>query len=178
MESQKENLLAAMGRCVAFVFDMDGVLTDGSLIITDAHSWIRTMYVRDGYALQLAAKKGYPVIIRSGSEAEPVKDRLNRLGIQDVFFKVNDKAAFLRNFAAEKKINVSDILVMGDDVPDIEMMKICGFRAAPADAVNEVKQIAHYISPQNGGRGCVRDVIEKVMKLQGKWDSESKVTST
>ncbi|MCO6497642.1 MAG: HAD-IIIA family hydrolase [Chitinophagaceae bacterium] len=167
-----------MGKCTAFVFDMDGVLTDGSLIITDNNTWLRTMFVRDGYALQLAAKKGYPIIIISGSEAPPVKDRLNRLGIQEVFFKVKDKAKFLRGYAEVNRIDLKEVLVMGDDTPDIEMMKICGFMAAPADAAEEVMHMVHYVSPYNGGRGCVRDVIEKVMKLQGKWNEDIEVTST
>lgn len=157
---------------------MDGVLTDGSLLITEDSGWLRKMYVRDGYALQAAAKAGYPILVISGSEAPPVKERLQKLGIQTSYFGVNDKVILLKEWAKEKQLSLSDVLVMGDDIPDLGMMKLCGLVTAPADAIPEVKQIAHYISPFEGGRGCVRDVIEKVMKLQHKWTIDSSVTST
>ncbi len=164
---------------------MDGVLTDGTLLVMDPGSdisgtphWLRSMHVRDGYALQLAVKMNYHVLIVSGSNAAGVEDRLKRLGVQDVFFSVKDKRKFLREYFHEKTDGPESALFMGDDIPDVEAMQFCGVAACPSDAVWEVKKIAHYISPLAGGQGCVRDVIEKVLRLQGKWMQQAEITST
>lgn len=160
-----------------FVFDMDGVLTDGSILVNSGTSWIRKMNVRDGYALQLAARSGFKIIVISGSDAPPVAERLNKLGIDDVFMKVNDKASFLKKILKEKNLQAAEILYMGDDIPDYDCMKIAGIAACPSDAAFEIKNIAAYISPFKGGEGCVRDVIEKVLKLNNKWTLHSDIPS-
>ncbi len=161
-----------------FVFDMDGVLTDGSMLVMGNDAWYRTMNVKDGYALQLAAKKGYKISVVSGSTAPEVGERLRKLGIDDVYFGVRDKKEFLVDYFKKKSIDPGSVLFMGDDMPDLEAMKWCGVAACPADAVAEITTISHYISPYPGGRGCVRDVIEKVMKLNGHWIHESNIIAT
>ncbi len=157
---------------------MDGVLTDGSLLVDHENKWLRKMNIKDGYALQLAVKTGYRIIIISGSDAPPVSERLYKLGITEVFMKVTDKETLLSGYLSEKKIVADEILFMGDDIPDYQCMKIAGFACCPSDAAVEIKKISSYISPVKGGYGCVRDVIEKVMKLNNHWPLHTSVTST
>lgn len=161
-----------------FVLDIDGVLTDGSLVIDHGNNWLRRMNIQDGYALQLAVKSGFGVIVISGSNSPEVKERLNRLGITDVFMKINDKETFIKELILRKNLALSEILYMGDDIPDYSCMKIVGIAACPADAAFEIKEIASYISPFRGGYGCVRDVIEKVLKLNSKWSLATTTPST
>ncbi len=172
-----ENVLARFKNIRCFVFDMDGVLTDGSLLVLPNGVWARRMNIKDGYALQLAVKKGYEVIVISGSNSDEVKERLNRLGITNVHMNIKDKAALLQQINAEKKMQQHEILCMGDDIPDMEILNQAGVACCPADAVSEIKSIAHYISPVKGGEGCVRDVIEKVLKLNGDWNNDTSVAS-
>lgn len=161
-----------------FAFDMDGVLTDGNIIVDGKNNWLRKMNIRDGYALQLAARSGFHIMVISGSESSSVHDRLNRLGVQEVFMNVKNKEDFLKSYMEEKNIEASELLFMGDDIPDYYCMKIAGIAACPADAAFEIKEISSYISPFTGGSGCVRDVIEKVMKLNNKWSLKNNIPST
>ncbi len=161
-----------------FAFDMDGVLTDGNIIVDANNNWLRQMYIRDGYALQVAAREGFNVIVISGSNSSFVHHRLNKLGVKDVFMDVKNKEDFLTKFIAERKISFSEMLFMGDDIPDYSCMKLAAISACPADAAFEIKEMASYISPFVGGRGCVRDVIEKVLKLNNKWTLNNNITST
>ena len=161
-----------------FVFDMDGVLTDGSIIVDSEDNWLRRMNIRDGYALQLAVKSGFEVMVISGSNSKYVHARLNKLGITDVYMDVKNKEEFLRNKVIEKRINLNELLFMGDDIPDFHCVKIAGIGACPADAAFEIKEIASYISPFSGGQGCVRDVVEKVLKLNNKWTLQNNIAST
>jgi 3-deoxy-D-manno-octulosonate 8-phosphate phosphatase (KDO 8-P phosphatase) len=162
----------------SFAFDMDGVLTDGNIIVNSNDNWLRQMNIRDGYALQLAARSGFNVMVISGSNSSFVHDRLNKLGVKDVFMQVKNKEDFLKKFVAERKISLNETLYMGDDIPDYFCMKIAGIAACPADAASEIKQVASYISPYAGGHGCVRDVIEKVLKLNNKWTLNNNIPST
>ena len=161
-----------------FAFDMDGVLTDGSVIVDSDNNWLRRMNIRDGYALQLAVRSGFGVIIISGSNSTYVQARLHKLGVADVYMDVKNKEEFLKSFAAEKKIDLNELLFMGDDIPDYQCMKMAGIAACPSDAAFEIKGIASYISPLAGGNGCVRDVIEKVLKLNNKWTLQNNIAST
>jgi 3-deoxy-D-manno-octulosonate 8-phosphate phosphatase (KDO 8-P phosphatase) len=161
-----------------FAFDMDGVLTDGNIIVDSKDNWLRQMNIRDGYALQLAASEGFNVIVISGSSSSFVHDRLNKLGVKDVFMQVKNKEEFLKVFMQERKLSLTEMLFMGDDIPDYFCMKMAGIAACPADAAFEIKDIASYISPFNGGHGCVRDVIEKVLKLNNKWTFKNNIPST
>jgi len=163
------NILARFKLIKTFVFDMDGVLTDGSLLIINENEWLRKMDIKDGYAMHVAANHGYNMIVISGSTSEPSKKRLYHLGVKDVFMGVPDKKQLLQKYIAEKNFTANEVLYMGDDIPDYGCMDVVGLSCCPADAVNELKQIVKYISPFNGGHGCVRDVIEKVLKLQGNW---------
>lgn len=153
----------------AFAFDMDGVLTDGSLIVTeDAEPW-RTMNIKDGLAIHKAVDAGYKIVVITGSSSEAVKKRLNYLGVTEIYSKAKDKEILLKQFAETHNLSMQEILYMGDDLPDIKPMAMAGIAACPYDAVAEVRDISLYISDKPGGKGCVRDVISQVMKLQNKW---------
>jgi 3-deoxy-D-manno-octulosonate 8-phosphate phosphatase (KDO 8-P phosphatase) len=172
-----ENVLASLKNVTCFVFDMDGVLTDGSLLIMPGGNWIRRMNIKDGYALQFAVKKAYKVIIISGSNSDEVKERLSRLGIYDVHMNVKDKASLLGGIINNNFLKKEQVLCMGDDIPDIEMLQVAGVACCPADAAGEIKDISQYVSHLGGGQGCVRDVIEKVMKLRGDWSNDTSIPS-
>ena len=160
-----------------FVFDVDGVLTDGSLLIMDDGQMVRRMNIKDGYALQLAIKKGYRVAIISGGDSEAVKQRLNKLGVQDVFMKVENKKQQMAQYLDTNGISWQQVLFMGDDIPDYEVMREAALPCCPSDAAPEIKHISKYISTLKGGYGCARDVIEKVLKLNKKWDIDTTVAS-
>ena len=154
-----------------FIFDVDGVLTDGSVFVTEAGDQCRTFNTKDGYALQLAVKCGYNVCVITGGKSEGVKLRLNSLGVTDVYLGAHTKVDLYKEYIDKKDIEPLSVLYMGDDIPDIDIMKLIGLPTCPADSAEEVKAVAKYISPALGGKGCVRDVIEKVLKIQGKWMS-------
>lgn len=166
------NILAAFKLIKTFVFDMDGVLTDGSLLILNDTEWLRKMDIKDGYAMHVAANHGYRMIVISGSTSDASKKRLDHLGVKDVYMGVANKKELLQKIIAEEKLDPLEVLYMGDDIPDYGCMEVVGLSCCPADAVTEIKQIVKYISPFNGGHGCVRDVLEKVLKLHGKWELE------
>jgi len=153
----------------AFAFDVDGVFTDGSLIIFPTGEFIRTMNIRDGYAVQRAVKLGYPIAIISKGNEESVRARFRYLGVTEIFLPANDKCEVFNNFVAKYNLNPEDVLYMGDDMPDYEVIQLAGLRTCPADADSEIKVLSHYISSFNGGRGCVRDVIEQTLRAQNKW---------
>jgi 3-deoxy-D-manno-octulosonate 8-phosphate phosphatase (KDO 8-P phosphatase) len=135
------------------------------------------MNIKDGYALQLAVKKGYHIIIISGGKSDLVQERLEKLGITHVFMQAHDKAAVLLQFMQMHNLSKEHVLFMGDDMPDLEAMAMSGLPCCPADACTEVKELSVYISPQNGGEGAARDVIEKVMKLNNDWHHTNEVQS-
>lgn len=155
-----------------FAFDMDGVLTDGSLLVMPDGEWVRKMNIRDGYALQLAIKLGYDVAIITGSISNPIADRLRKLGITHVFQNVVDKSASLRGLMAAKGLIPEQVLFMGDDMPDVPALAVVGLPVCPSDAAEDVQAVCRYISPLRGGEGCVRDVIEKTLRIQGNWGHE------
>jgi len=171
------NLFELFKSITTFVFDVDGVLTDGTLTILPAGVMARKMNVKDGYALQLAVKKGYNVIIISGGNSPEVTDRLNKLGVAAVFMRVTDKLTVLKNYLQENNLSLNEVLYMGDDVPDLAVMKKVRIACCPADAVEEVKEVSAHISPINGGYGCAREVIEKVMKVKGNWNDDTSIPS-
>lgn len=158
-----------MTQITTFVFDVDGVLTNGTVtIFADGHL-IRTMNIKDGYALKTAIDSGYNICIISGGTNEAVKERLGNLGISDIYLGVNDKVAQLEEYLEIHNINQKNVLYMGDDIPDYHAMKTIGLPTCPKDAVQEIQDISLYISQKKGGNGCVRDVIEQVLKVQDNW---------
>jgi 3-deoxy-D-manno-octulosonate 8-phosphate phosphatase (KDO 8-P phosphatase) len=171
------NVLELFKHINTFVFDVDGVLTDGTLLVLPNGVMARRMNIKDGYALQLAVKKGYHIVIISGGVSPEVKERLNKLGVTHVFMQVQNKVAVLNEFMQQHNLSKQQVLFMGDDMPDASALRLVGLPACPADASTDIKAIAQYISPVNGGAGCARDVIEKVMKLQGNWNEDITVRS-
>jgi len=162
-------MLENLKNITTFIFDVDGVLTDGTAIASESGDLLRRFNIKDGYALQLALKKGYNICIISGSGGPATTKRFQNLGLSDVFLKVGNKVEIFENYLKEKKVNPAQVLYMGDDMPDYEVMKMVGIATCPVDAVDEIKHIAHYISPLRGGETAVRDVIEKVLKVQENW---------
>lgn len=157
----------------AFVFDVDGVFTDGSVYLMPGGNMSRVMNVLDGYAVVKALKNNYLIGVITGGNDEMVKHRINYLGIQDYYAKSSNKMADFEHFKAKYNLRNEEILTMGDDLPDIHIMQNSGIAACPENAVPEVKNIATYISSVKGGSGAVRDVIEQVMKVQGKWHDDN-----
>jgi len=153
----------------AFVFDYDGVLTDGMVIMTSQGEGHRMSSVKDGYAIQLAVKKGYHVAVISGAVSKSLEHRMKALNVTEVYMGVENKIDCYHEYLASKKLKPENVLYMGDDIPDYEVMLECGVSTCPSDAAEEIKKIAKYISHAPGGKGCARDVIEQVMKVQGKW---------
>ena len=156
-----------------FVFDVDGVLTNGDIIASDTGEFLRTFNIKDGYALQLAVKRGFLVCVISGGKGLAMQKRFEGLGIQEIFLGVSDKVAVYSELLIKYNIKADEILYMGDDIPDLKVMQLVGLPTCPADAVPEIKAISEYISPYNGGRTAVRDIIEKVMRVQRKWFDEN-----
>lgn len=171
------NVLSLFKPIKAFALDVDGVLTDGSLLIMPGGEWIRRMNIKDGYALQLAIKKGYKLFIISGAVAGPVAERLRKLGVTEIHQGIQNKKQKLGALMQQYQLGAHQVLYMGDDMPDVEVMQSVTLRTCPADAVAEIKEICQYISPLKGGEGCVRDVIEKVMKLNNHWSTDTGVAS-
>jgi len=158
-----------MNDITAFIFDVDGVLTDGSVFVTNEGEMLRTMNIRDGYAMKAAIESGYTICIISGGSNEGVRVRLQNLGITDIHLGTPDKVKTFKEYTDVNNINPEQVLYMGDDIPDYHVMKLVGLPSCPQDASPEIKAISGYISHKNGGKGAVRDVIEQVMKVQGKW---------
>ncbi len=171
------NVLELFKPITTFVFDIDGVLTDGTVLVLDNGLQARRMHIKDGFALQMAARNGYTVLIVSGGNSPQVANRLEKLGITDIHMSVLDKKKFITDYIVANKIKKEQVLYMGDDLPDLPVMNAVGLPCCPADAVNEVKEAVLYISPLSGGFACVRDVIEKVLKLNDHWHYREDVTS-
>ena len=152
-----------------FIFDVDGVLTDGNVILDSSGEMVRTMHTKDGYALQHAVKKGYHIVIITGGNSQMVKERLNGLGIKDIYLAAHQKLPILENHLKENNIELNQVLYMGDDIPDIPCLKVVGVSTCPKDSAVEVREVCDYISHINGGKGCVRDVLEQTMRVQNKW---------
>ena len=157
----------------ALVFDVDGVLSKETIPMYPSGEPMRTVNIKDGYALQLAVKAGYRVAIITGARTEAVKVRYRGLGITDVYIGASVKKEIFEEFLYMYELSPEEVMYMGDDIPDYEVMQIVGLPVCPADAAVEIKQLSKYISPINGGEGCGRDVIEQVMRAQGKWMDES-----
>ncbi len=165
MSSYKQ-LLASVR---TFIFDVDGVMTTGNVLLTPDGDMLRSMNVKDGYAIQLAVRKGYRIVIITGGNSQAVHLRFSGLGVEEIHLGINNKLEVFEKFLQESGIDPEHILYMGDDIPDYKPMTMVGVPVCPADAAEEIKSVSKYISNCNGGRGCVRDVIEQVMKVHGTW---------
>ena len=160
-----------MNQITTFIFDVDGVLTNGTVHITPTGEMLREMNTKDGFAMKAALESGYNVCIISGGSNEGVHIRLKNLGITDIYLGSPDKVETFKEYCDIYSINPKNVLYMGDDIPDFHVMQLVGLPTCPQDSSPEIKNIATYISHKNGGTGAVRDVIEQVMKVQGKWHS-------
>jgi len=163
------NFKEDLGKVKAFVFDIDGVMSLQTISLNAFGVPNRTVNLRDGYAIQLAVKKGYRVAIISGSNAKEYIKRLKLLGVKDIYLNSRSKVEHFNSFLRKYNIQKSDVLFMGDDIPDYGVMKLAGIPVCPADADSEIRQVSLYISDKRGGEGCVRDVIEQVLRLHNNW---------
>ncbi|WP_460218543.1 KdsC family phosphatase [Psychroserpens sp. MEBiC05023] len=153
-----------------FIFDVDGVLTDGTVTVMTNGDMLRRMNIKDGYALKTAKDAGFNICIISGGSNLGVQKRLEGLGITDIYLGAHQKVVQYNEYLSQNNIDAKNVLYMGDDIPDIPVMKLVGLACCPQDAAIEVKATSHYISHKGGGKGAVRDIIEQIMKVQGKWD--------
>ncbi|PQJ78394.1 KdsC family phosphatase [Polaribacter porphyrae] len=160
-----------LSKISTFIFDVDGVLTNGMLTIMPDGELVRHMNVKDGYAMKLALNKGFRVCIISGGTNQAVKSRLAALGIKDIYLGAHDKIKQYNEIVSNYNLNDDEVLYVGDDIPDIPVMQKVGLPCCPNDAVPEVQSVSKYISNIKGGEGCVRDVIEQVLKVNGKWNN-------
>jgi len=163
------NFKEELSKVRAFIFDVDGVLSDAKIYLHPGNELMRSMNIKDGYAIQYAIRKGYPVCIITGGNFRAVEERFRNLGVTDFYLRSRNKINDFKDFLAKYNFGPENILYMGDDLPDYPVMKEIGFPTCPSDAVEEIKSISMYISDKPGGEGCVRDVIEQVLRLQGKW---------
>lgn len=171
------NLLQEFTRVSTFIFDVDGVLTDGTVLVLENGLQARKMSIRDGFGLQMAQQNGYRVLIVSGGFSPPVKNRLEKLGITDVHMSINDKKAFVEAYILQNSLVKEEVLFMGDDLPDLPVMDVVGLSCCPADAAPELRSVVKYVSPFAGGNACARDVIEKVLKINGHWKFDPAISS-
>lgn len=164
-----QNFKEKLNKITTFIFDVDGVLTDNKVLVMENGDVVRNVHSKDGYAIQLAIKKGYRLVILSGGNNVAVKNLLTKTGVQHLFINQHDKLQCYKDFINENNLSDEEVLYMGDDLPDYEVMSRVGIAACPNDSATEIKALSIYISPKNGGQGCVRDIIEQVMRVQGSW---------
>ena len=164
-----KNYKAILPQIKTFIFDVDGVLTDGKVLVTTKGEMFRALDTKDGYAIKCAIVQGYKIVIISGGTNEGIRDRFKALGISDIYLGAHHKLDPFQDLIDNYDLNPEEILFVGDDIPDIPIMEKVGISCCPADAVSDVKSIVNYISHKNGGQGCVREIIEQVLRVQGKW---------
>ncbi len=166
------NYKAKLKDIKVFIFDYDGVLSDGYLYIANEDIIMRSGNAKDGYAIQYALKKGYKVVILSGGKGKSIEARMQMLNVEDVLLSVGNKLEIYQQYCKDNNISKENVLYMGDDIPDYDIMLNVGVATCPSDAAEEIKHVADYISDKKGGQGCVRDVIEQVLRLHHKWFNE------
>lgn len=164
------NFKEKLNKVTTLMFDVDGVFTDGKVLVMENGEVVRNVFSKDGYAIHLAVQKKYNLVIISGGNNVAIKNLLHRSGIEHIFINQHDKLQCYKDFIYENNITDEQVMYMGDDLPDYEIMSRVGVAACPNDAATEIKSICSYISPKKGGEGCVRDIIEQVMRVQGQWE--------
>lgn len=164
------NFKQKLNKINTFIFDVDGVLTDGKVFVMESGEVVRNVNSKDGYALHLAIRKNYTIVIISGGNNKAIQNMLTKTGVQHIFINQHDKLQCYKDFINTHNLNDEQILYMGDDLPDYEVMSRVGAATCPNNSAPEIKAICCYISPNNGGEGCVRDIIEQVMRVQGSWE--------
>ena len=164
------NFKQALTRVTTLMFDIDGVFTDGKVLVMENGEKVRNMYGKDGYALHLAVAKGYRLVIISGGNNVAVKNALARAGVKDIFINQKDKLECYTNYLKENDLKDEEVLYMGDDLPDHAVMSRVGLAVCPKDSAPEIKEICMYVSHSKGGEGCVRDIIEQVLRAQANWE--------
>lgn len=164
------NFKERLTKITTILFDVDGVMTDGKVLVMESGEMVRNMNSKDGYALNLAVKKGYRIAVITGGNNQAIKNALERNGVNDVFIKQHDKLTCYLEYLEKHKLSDEEVVFMGDDLPDHEIMSRVGLAVCPNDAATEIKAICQYVSPKNGGEGCVRDIIEQVLRVQGNWE--------
>ena len=164
-----------LSKIKGFVFDVDGVISHNVLPLSPDGDPVRTANMKDGYAIMYAIRLGYPICIITGGRTQDTRGRLERLGITHVYMGTLDKVPCLNDFLSKSGLTADQILYMGDDIPDYNVMTKVGLAVCPNDAASEIKEISAYISDKNGGEGCVRDVIEQVLRSQGKWSHPEEI---
>jgi len=166
------NYREKLGKITTFIFDFDGVLSDGKIWVLPDGEQMRATNVKDGYAMQYALRKGYRIAIISGGVGESMRLRYQSFKGLEIFLKVHNKVECFQSYIEKHNITPEEVLYVGDDIPDYELMKLCGLKCCPADACTEIKELAEYISYAQGGYGCVRDVIEQTLRAQNRWMEE------
>ncbi len=167
------NFKEDIARAEAFVFDVDGVMTDGGIIPTADGDFIRRYNAKDGYALAYAVKRGYRVCIISGGRGRTLEHRLQMLGIRDYHLDCMNKIEVMHEYFEREGIDPAHVIYMGDDIPDLECMRAVGIPVCPADSASEVLEAARYVSEFRGGQGAVRDIVEQVLRARGDWARDS-----
>lgn len=165
----KKNYKILLNDITTFIFDVDGVLTNGKVMVTSEGEMYREMDTKDGFALKYALQKGFKIGIISGGTNEGVRKRLELLGVTKVYLGIHEKNLAFEDFIQQFNVNPNQVLYMGDDVPDLLAMELSGVSTCPNDSVTDVKQFVDYVSHKKGGEGCVREIIEQVLRVQGKW---------
>lgn len=164
------NFKEDIAKTKAFIFDVDGVMTDGGIMpIGDGSDFIRKYYAKDGYAIAYAVRRGYKVCVISGGHGNLLRARMERLGVTKMYLNCMDKIAAMDEFFREYEIDPQTTIYMGDDIPDLECMLKVGIPVCPADACSEVIEASRYVSEFNGGRGAVRDIVEQTLRAQNEW---------
>lgn len=168
----KQNYKELLNQVTTFIFDVDGVMTDGTVLLIPGEQPYRAFHSKDGYALQLAMKKGYRIAIITGGKSEAVRERFEAFGVRDVYMGASDKVDAMEELFTMYDLKREEVLYMGDDIPDYEALEMAGVACTPADGAPEIKAICDYVSPKPGGKGCVRDIIEQTLKVQDNWMKE------
>ncbi|MCA0430878.1 MAG: HAD hydrolase family protein [Bacteroidetes bacterium] len=164
------NFKQKLTKITTLMFDIDGVLTDGKVFVFENGDFVRNMNSKDGYAIHLAVKKNYRLVIISGGNNVGIKNALIKAGVKDIFINQHDKLQCYKDYITTNNLLDEEIVYMGDDLPDWEVMNKVGLAVCPNDAATEIKAISQYVSNKNGGEGCVRDIIEQVLRVQNNWE--------